>query len=633
MNLSPTRTYNLPSQLWWAGFISLIAVLIVYAFALPARYFDLVSSSGLNATVALVQIGSETFIIIVSAIFGIFLIFRRPLDRIAMLTALVMVLATPNITGLSLRAKDIFPLLEIPGLLMVMVVPILSYWFLLALPDGHIEIRWMRWGLIPLTIWELFRNFYPFWLTPAQEAPFRLNSLMISVPLVLVAFIGMVYRFRKLATPKQKQEFKWYFVGICVAAVGLVTSIVFRLIAQRFGNPEISLWVGVLSSFLVAAVGLFSRVTLILAVTKRGLWEVDLTINRGLVTLIVSLILALIFGTLFFLTQAGLRLLLGANRGEIAVAVSALLVGLGFNPLRERVRHFVDRRIFGFRFDLNQLARAQSHMELAAQTSLIGQTIGGYEITGVLGRGGMGEVYKAVSNGKVAAVKILSDAENQERFEREAAIRLEHPNIVKTYEYGEANGLFYLALEYIEGKTLKTLLQERGKFSFAEIEAFLPTIAKAIDFAHNEGYVHRDIKPSNIMLRQKSSGGTEAVLMDFGLVKFAGETSSLTGSGAIGTIDYMAPEQIMDSGRVDYRADIYALGVVLYEVLAGTMPFHGTVGQVLFAHLQQPPPDIRDSMAEIPETVAIAIQRALSKDPADRFQSANAFVQSLRSAA
>lgn len=620
-----THVFNLSQKWWWLGFAVLIGILFVYSFALPARYYELILDSGVNPTLAFTQIAGEALVIIVSGIVALFLIFRRPRDRIAMLTGLVMVLASPNITGLSLRAKEILPILDIPGLLMVVAVPIVSYWWLLALPDGHIEIRWMRWGLILIVIWELFRNFTSYWLDPAQEALFRLNSLIVSVPLVFSGFIAMVYRYRKLATTSQRQEFKWYFFGICVASFGILLSIILRLLVQRFGDPQLVLWVGVLSSFLVTIVGLFSRASLILAVTRRGLWDVDLTINRGLVTGIVVFVLLIIFGIVFFGTQTALRMILGENHGEFAVAISALLVGLGFNPIRQRVRTFVDRKVFGFRFDLNQLKRAQELDEKSQLGTFTGKVIGGYELLGVLGRGGMGEVYKAFANGKMAAVKILSDSQNQERFEREAAIKLEHPNIVKTYDFGQADGHYYLALEYVEGRTLKALLEEREKLSFEEIQAFLPTIADAIDFAHQEGYVHRDIKPSNIMLRQRVAGGMEAVLMDFGLVKFAGEASSLTGSGAIGTIDYMAPEQIMDSGQVDYRADIYALGVVLFEVLSGRMPFHGTVGQVLFAHLQQPPPLLQD----VPEQIAIAIQRALAKDPNDRFQSAMAFYEAL----
>ncbi len=176
------------------------------------------------------------------------------------------------------------------------------------------------------------------------------------------------------------------------------------------------------------------------------------------------------------------------------------------------------------------------------------------------------------------------------------------------------------------------MLAEREHLPLRDIQGYLHDLAGAIDYAHANSYVHRDIKPSNIMLR---SGGTnnprQIMLMDFGIAKFLDDTTSLTGSAAIGTIDYMAPEQIQDSTTVDYRADIYGLGVVLYETLTGVLPFKGNLAQVLFAHVNQPAPDIRQLRPDLSPEVSVAIHRALQKDPDDRFQSATEFVTALTS--
>ncbi|MDZ4671432.1 MAG: serine/threonine-protein kinase [Phototrophicales bacterium] len=220
----------------------------------------------------------------------------------------------------------------------------------------------------------------------------------------------------------------------------------------------------------------------------------------------------------------------------------------------------------------------------------------------------------------------------RQRFEREGKIMLAHPNIVQTLSAGEENGVFYILMEYVEGVTLKELLSEREHLPLRDIQGYLHDLAGAIDYAPANSYVHRDIKPSNIMLR---SGGTnnprQIMLMDFGIAKFLDDTTSLTGSAAIGTIDYMAPEQIQDSTTVDYRADIYGLGVVLYETLTGVLPFKGNLAQVLFAHVNQPAPDIRQLRPDLSPEVSVAIHRALQKDPDDRFQSATEFVTALTS--
>jgi serine/threonine-protein kinase len=163
-----------------------------------------------------------------------------------------------------------------------------------------------------------------------------------------------------------------------------------------------------------------------------------------------------------------------------------------------------------------------------------------------------------------------------------------------------------------------------------ELRPLLDDVAAALDYAHEQGFVHRDIKPSNIMVRHPG-GDTrmDAVLMDFGIAKVRQAQTGLTGSGAIGTIDYMAPEQIMAAHDVGPEADIYALGVVVYEALTGQRPFQGNVGQVVFAHLQQPAPDPRDLVPALSFDTSDAILKALDKDPANRFRTARDFVMAL----
>jgi serine/threonine-protein kinase len=246
----------------------------------------------------------------------------------------------------------------------------------------------------------------------------------------------------------------------------------------------------------------------------------------------------------------------------------------------------------------------------------------------------MGEVYQAEADGQLVAIKILpaeleGDSGFLKWFEREAATlkALSHPNIVRLQEAGLSDGVRYLVLDFIDGRELSALVTERPRLTLAEVQPLMTSVAAALDYAHQRGYVHRDIKPSNIMVRNAT--GT-AVLMDFGVAKFRDGRTALTNTGAVGTIHYMAPEQILASKTVDSRADIYALGVTVYEVLTGELPFSGNAGELVFAHLQQRPTDPRVLVPDLPPTVAAGILRAMEKRPEDRFQSAGEFALCLR---
>ena len=328
----------------------------------------------------------------------------------------------------------------------------------------------------------------------------------------------------------------------------------------------------------------------------------------------------------------------------ISVAVPAAITALLFNPVRKRVRNAVDRRLYGFRFDLNQLNAAQQEEPITNPGLLSGKTVGEYRLLDVIGRGGMGEVYKGVGKDQTVAIKILpQDLATQEepraRFKREAdaLTALDHPNIVQFYEYGAANLVPYLAMQLVEGEELTDRLKREKRLSLDEVQCILSDLSSALDYAHERGLVHRDIKPSNVMLTREADGATKAVLMDFGIAKIQDSLTSLTGSGAIGTIDYMSPEQIKESRQVDRRSDVYALGVLLYLMLTGELPFKGNPAQILFAHLQQPVPDPRILVPDLPRTVAQALMKALAKTPDERFASAgelaNAFMAEYAQAA
>ncbi len=279
---------------------------------------------------------------------------------------------------------------------------------------------------------------------------------------------------------------------------------------------------------------------------------------------------------------------------------------------------------------------------------LTGRTLGGYRIVSPLGQGGMAEVYKGYQPtlDRYVAVKVLSprfaaDVAFYERFQREATAiaRLRHPNIVQVFDFGTVENLTYMVMEYIAGPTLKQRMREvraqEGLLPRAEVLSIVREVASALDYAHARGLIHRDVKPANILLRHawgdKAVLESEpyAVLTDFGVVKML-EGVQFTATGmTLGTPDYMSPEQARGD-EVTPASDLYALGVVVYEMLVGQLPFSAdTPLAVLLKHMTDAPPSACTLKPDLPAGVDEVLGRALAKSPADRFKSAGEFAAAL----
>jgi serine/threonine protein kinase len=279
---------------------------------------------------------------------------------------------------------------------------------------------------------------------------------------------------------------------------------------------------------------------------------------------------------------------------------------------------------------------ASGHDTPTPTGDLTGKTLGSYRVLEPLGRGGMAEVYKGYHPllDRYVAIKVLhahfsADAQFADRFQREAATvaKLRHPNIVQVHDFGVQDGISYMAMEYVEGITLKErLINARAAAAplpWAESVSILQQVAAALDHAHAHGLVHRDVKPANILLRNSATDvKREVILTDFGIAKILEGVQFTTTGMSMGTPDYMAPEQVHGE-PVSARTDVYALGIVFFEMLTGVLPFSAdTPVAVLLKHVSDAPPSPRLLVPTLPEAIDDVVQCALAKRPIERYASA-----------
>ncbi|HEX9236358.1 MAG TPA: serine/threonine-protein kinase [Actinomycetota bacterium] len=270
--------------------------------------------------------------------------------------------------------------------------------------------------------------------------------------------------------------------------------------------------------------------------------------------------------------------------------------------------------------------------------ALLGTELAGYRIDSVIGRGGMGVVYLAehLRLRRRAALKVLApelaeDEGFRDRFIRESelAASLEHPNIVPIYDAGEANGLLYLAMRFIDGSDLKTLIRTDPLLELPRVASIVAQVAAALDAAHAAGLVHRDVKSANVLVSPATpSLGEHAFLADFGLTRPRDVARGVTKTGQfVGSVDYAAPEQLQGT-PVDARTDVYSLGCVAFECLTGQPPYVGE-GEVtvMMGHLREPVPHPTSLRPELPAEVDAVIGRAMAKSADDRYPTAGAFAE------
>lgn len=633
------RALLIARSIWVA--VTILAVTL-FVIAIPARINlllhpapelrSLLAEISLPVAVyALLIAGREIVFAATFTMIGAIIFWRRSDSGPAIFASTVMIaFASSFFAAYRLVFADVSPLLYTLSRLVLMIgfggAPILIYTF----PDGQFVPRWTRFAAIAwLAVVVLqFPTHEGLFVYVAGQRRILPTTLALYAFFLLIAVYAQVYRFRRYADKAGRQQTKWVMLGFATGIFALILWYTSVLLFPLADSPTAVRMLRVLIGETLYLFGFIAiPLSIAFSILRYRLYDINLFINRGLVYGSLTVILVTAFTATLFLLKAALEAILDGSQSTTAAIIATAVVVALFAPTRRRIQQFIDVRFFARTANPAKAATAPSSIG-RHPGALTGKQIGPYLIDNVIGRGGMGEVYHGVhaALSREVAVKVLSpesaqEAEMKTRFEREARIiaGIRHPNIVTVYDYGEYEGQFYMAMEFLDGELLYHKLRS-APFDLDTTLLILRDIAAALDTAHARGLVHRDVKPSNIVLvKPDGEGEGRAVLMDFGIAKMMEGATGITHSGMLGTVDYIAPEQILHAGEVDKGADIYALGVIAYQMLTGKLPFAGAnPGQQLYAHLQQSPKDPREIKPDIPLEAANAVLRALKKSPAER---------------
>ncbi|MFZ5819800.1 MAG: serine/threonine-protein kinase [Chloroflexota bacterium] len=566
---------------------------------------------------------------------AIFIFYKKPNDWLALTTS-IMILAN----GYFVASFDqVFAYYQtVPKLMflydLTWFLDIVNYgsglMFFGNFPDGRFAPRWLKPIYIFLFTYIAVEDVVIV-VDPNISHYSNFSTFLRVIVLCGLLIFAQLYRLRQISV-MQRQQTKLAVIGLVMGVIG---NIIDKLLVLQFGQTSYLIIRPIVFTLYICAAVCFTY-----AILRHRLWDIDFAINRSLVYGILTALLGAVFAGGFFAVRALMETIFESRQDLIAVAVPAVAITALFTPTRNSMRRFVDKRFYGIELDYKKIADDRALRKRQLQHTLEPITsFGMFSDLELIGRGGMGEVYRAkhpTLNCDVA-IKILPKhlAENEVAYwrynhEAQAIVQLKHPNIVGMYDYGIMDGIPYIVLEYVNGRTLSEELNQRGRLSLADALPIFTGIASALDYSHTAGIVHRDIKPSNVMIERDTDSrkSPRAVLMDFGIAKLHSSMTQLTGTGVlVGTLDYVSPEQIQGASEVDAQADIYSFGVMVFQALTGALPFeHKNISALLMAHLMRPVPDPRELVPDLPEAAAKAIMRAMAKEPGARQKGAGDFI-------
>ena len=582
--------------------------------------------------------GLDTLFFIVSGGIGLLVFLRRSDDWMGLLTSFVLYhfgVMFSFINELPIFAPQHEPYVSVMNSIFLVAFIL----FLLVFPDGRFVPNWMRYGFVFIGMYSVGEV-----LIPALSSVSWNEGIGAFITLGIwgLPAFSQGYRFRHNPRLVVRQQIKW--LALTLGSMFVIFLVVFSALAlvpwlSEPGGTQLIihdlLWMMILVPIFMVPISVG------IAITRYRLWDIDIVINRSIVYALVTLFLGMVFAGGFFGIRALIQATLGGDQPLYPVILSAIVVAGLFTPASRRLRRFVDRRLYGIDVDYSDAARHEEALRKSMAQEEPVSSFGKYKALGLVGRGGMGEVYRAKDpdSGNEVAIKTLyirGEGHKEElvkRFRREAKAieELKHDNIVKLFDYGEEGEVPYMVMEFIHGEALSRMIRGRGRLALEVVLPVAQGIAAALDYAHGQGIVHRDIKPSNVIVEQLDGKPPRAVLMDFGIARMVSAMTALTGTGGmVGTLDYISPEQIQGSHQVDGRADVYSLGVMAYQMMTGELPFkQRNPGALIMAHLSTPPPDAREIVKDLPRRAAKAIQKAMAKEAEDRFERAGEFVEEM----